>query len=234
MVYGLVVLDLGRVLDAARRFQKAAGELRGMHPVWSYVATVSRAVALGMAGQAESARQALTEAQAQRHPSLVFREPDWVLARAWVAAAEGAVGEARSAAREAALAAGDGDALQAASAQLGEMGAKLAAADAAAQAAAAYTRHGRKGSAQTATVRAHRLAVACGAARTPALAAMAAPPTLTSREREIVTLAAGGLSNRAIAERLVVSVRTVENHLYRAGAKLGITDRSELATLLRG
>ncbi|MGH3928845.1 MAG: hypothetical protein ACRDTF_02580 [Pseudonocardiaceae bacterium] len=35
-------------------------------------------------------------------------------------------------------------------------------------------------------------------------------------------------------ERLVVSVRTVEGHLYRAGAKLGISDRAELAALFRG
>jgi DNA-binding CsgD family transcriptional regulator len=63
---------------------------------------------------------------------------------------------------------------------------------------------------------------------------MAAPLPLTHREREIVTLAAGKLSNRQIAERLVVSVRTVEGHLYRACAKLGASDRAELAALLRG
>ncbi|WP_300007061.1 hypothetical protein [Pseudonocardia sp.] len=40
--------------------------------------------------------------EAQRHPSLVFREPDLVLARAWVAAAEGATGEATTLARQAA------------------------------------------------------------------------------------------------------------------------------------
>ncbi|MGB9279982.1 MAG: helix-turn-helix transcriptional regulator, partial [Pseudonocardiaceae bacterium] len=76
-------------------------------------------------------------------------------------------------------------------------------------------------------------AQACEGARTPALAALAAPLPLTSREREIVTLAAGGLSNRQIADRLIVSVRTVEGHLYRACAKLGTSDRTELAALLR-
>jgi DNA-binding NarL/FixJ family response regulator len=55
---------------------------------------------------------------------------------------------------------------------------------------------------------------------------------LTTREREVVTLAAHGLSNRDIAERLVVSVRTVEGHLYRAGAKLGTGNRAELAALV--
>jgi DNA-binding CsgD family transcriptional regulator len=51
---------------------------------------------------------------------------------------------------------------------------------------------------------------------------------LTAREREIATLAASGLSNREIADRLVVSPRTVENHLARAFVKLGVTSRREL------
>jgi DNA-binding NarL/FixJ family response regulator len=136
-----------------------------------------------------------------------------------------------AAAHAAALAADDGAALHAASRQLEDMGALLLAADAAAQAAAAHTRQDLRGSAHTAATRAHRLAQACEGARTPALAT---PLPLTSREREIVTLAAGGLSNRQIADRLVVSVRTVEGHLYRACTKLGTSDRAELAALLRG
>jgi ATP/maltotriose-dependent transcriptional regulator MalT len=139
-----------------------------------------------------------------------------------------------AAAHAAALAAADGAALHDASVQLEQMGALLLAADAAAQAAAAHTRHGQRGSAQAATARAHRLAQACEGARTPALAALAAPLPLTRREREIATLAGGGLSNRQIADRLVVSVRTIEGHLYRACAKLGVSDRSELAPLLHG
>ncbi|MGQ0776757.1 MAG: LuxR C-terminal-related transcriptional regulator [Pseudonocardiales bacterium] len=139
-----------------------------------------------------------------------------------------------AAAHAAALAADDGAALHAASVQLEQLGALLLAADAAAQAAAAHTRQGRRGSALAASSRAHRLAQACEGARTPALAAVAAPLPLTTREREVVTLAGGGLSNRQIAERLVVSVRTVEGHLYRASAKLGTSDRAELADLLRG
>jgi DNA-binding NarL/FixJ family response regulator len=139
-----------------------------------------------------------------------------------------------AAAHAAALAADDGAALHAASVQLETMGALLLAADAAAQAAAAYTRHDQRGSAQVGTARAHRLAQACEGARTPALAALAAPLPLTAREREIVTLAAGGLSNRQIAQRLIVSVRTVEGHLYRACTKLGTRDRTELAAMIHG
>jgi DNA-binding CsgD family transcriptional regulator len=60
------------------------------------------------------------------------------------------------------------------------------------------------------------------------------PLPLTVREREIANLVAAGLSNREIAERLTVSVRTVEGHLYRACIKLDISDREELAALIRG
>ena len=137
-----------------------------------------------------------------------------------------------AAAHAAALAADDGAALHAASLQLEAMGTLLLAADAAAQAAAVHVRHDQRGSAQVATARAHRLAQACEGARTPALAALAAPVPLTRREGEITTLAAGGLSNRQIADRLTVSVRTVEGHLYRACAKLGVSDRSDLAALI--
>ena len=45
---------------------------------------------------------------------------------------------------------------------------------------------------------------------------------------QIVTLAAEGLSNAEIAERLVLSVRTVESHIYRAMHKLGVSDRRDL------
>ncbi len=55
---------------------------------------------------------------------------------------------------------------------------------------------------------------------------------LTTREREVVALAVSRLSNQEIAERLVLSVRTVENHLYRAYGKLGVTARTELAPAL--
>jgi DNA-binding NarL/FixJ family response regulator len=47
---------------------------------------------------------------------------------------------------------------------------------------------------------------------------------LTDREREVLSLVAEGLSNRAIAERLFVAERTVEAHITAIFAKLGLTD----------
>ena len=57
--------------------------------------------------------------------------------------------------------------------------------------------------------------------------------SLTSREREVVELVASGLSNREIADRLVMSVRTVEGHLYRASQRMGAKSRADLAAILR-
>ena len=107
----------------------------------------------------------------------------------------------------------------------------VAAGDAAAQAADVHRRHGRPGSALSAATLAQRLAGRSGA-RTPALAIAVRPLPLTAREREIIALAARGLSNKDIATRLTVSVRTVEGHLYRAGLKLGVSERTALAELL--
>lgn len=58
------------------------------------------------------------------------------------------------------------------------------------------------------------------------------PIALTRREREIAMLAAQGLGNREVAERLFISKRTAENHVAKVYEKLGITSRSELVLLL--
>ncbi|GAB7037130.1 MULTISPECIES: helix-turn-helix transcriptional regulator [Catenuloplanes] len=57
---------------------------------------------------------------------------------------------------------------------------------------------------------------------------------LTPTELHVAQLAAQGLTNREIGERLYVSPRTVSTHLQRMFPKLGVTSRGELATVLRG
>jgi DNA-binding CsgD family transcriptional regulator/tetratricopeptide (TPR) repeat protein len=51
---------------------------------------------------------------------------------------------------------------------------------------------------------------------------------LTPQQRRIVVMAAGGLTNREIAERLYLSPRTVGMHLYRVFPQLGVTSRAQL------
>jgi DNA-binding NarL/FixJ family response regulator len=81
----------------------------------------------------------------------------------------------------------------------------------------------------TAAVRADRLVIEWEGARTPALVGLDASLPLTSREREIATMAQRGMTNGALAEHLVISVRTLDNHLDNSYEKLGITHRDELA-----
>jgi ATP/maltotriose-dependent transcriptional regulator MalT len=57
-------------------------------------------------------------------------------------------------------------------------------------------------------------------------ASTTAPGGLTEREIEVLRLVAGGASNRAIAEQLVVSEHTVRRHLQNIFAKLGVSSRS--------
>lgn len=120
----------------------------------------------------------------------------------------------------------DPAALLRAAEDLAAAGLLLPAAEAAAQ--AAVLAEPSDPIAGVATRRASELAARCPGARTPALVAAARPLSITAREREVATLAAT-LTNREIAERLGVSVRTVEGHVYRGCAKLGLPDRAALA-----
>ncbi|MCP3989452.1 MAG: helix-turn-helix transcriptional regulator, partial [Actinomycetia bacterium] len=58
------------------------------------------------------------------------------------------------------------------------------------------------------------------------------PLGLTAREREVAREVADGLTNREIAERLFISIRTVTSHLDHIYTKLGIGSRAELVALL--
>ena len=55
---------------------------------------------------------------------------------------------------------------------------------------------------------------------------------LTAQELQIAQLAADGLSNREIGQRLFLSHRTISTHLYRVFPKLGITSRGQLSAAL--
>ncbi|WFE47743.1 LuxR family transcriptional regulator [Verrucosispora sp. WMMD1129] len=144
-----------------------------------------------------------------------------------------------------ALAAPDVAELERVAAILAELGCHLYAAEATAAAAVAGARRratGRTGTgvrrgevddAARAKARAAVAAGRCDNARTPLLASVGDRSHLTRREREIAALVARELSNQAVAEQLALSIRTVENHLNRIFAKLGVHGRAELADVLR-
>lgn len=132
----------------------------------------------------------------------------------------------------AALKRDDGDGLAAAANGFEGVGDLIAAVDAAAHAALTYRRKDMRGSALGLAARAGELADRCGGAATPMLLAAIERLPLTDREREIAMLIGAGLSSRAVAERLCLSVRTVEGHIYRAMAKTGVSTRAELVALL--
>lgn len=132
----------------------------------------------------------------------------------------------------AALANSDAQALDAVSVDFENAGLLLSAADAAAQAAVLHERSGSNRHTTESAARTLHLARVCGGATTPAIRAAARPLPISSREHEIAALIAEGLSNREIADKLTVSVRTVEGHIYRACIKLDISDREELAAIV--
>jgi DNA-binding CsgD family transcriptional regulator len=282
VVAGHAALAEGRVSQALSALREAWAGLAESRHEFRFRCRTLLATSLAQAGHTAPAADLLAGILSERHPAYRLLEPDDLLARSWVSAAEGstteALGHAVAAAQFAcergapayevlawqtavqfggataalprlddlaglgpraqlaltyAQACADDDAetlLETAEAWI-RLGDLVAAGDAAAQAADAHRRRGRQGSALSATALAQRLAGRSGA-RTPALAIAARPLPLTAREREIVALAARGLSNKDIAERLTVSVRTIEGHLYRAGLKLGVSERTALADVL--
>jgi DNA-binding NarL/FixJ family response regulator len=137
------------------------------------------------------------------------------------------------AAYAAALLASDAAKVYEAAEQFEAVGVLLSAADAAAQAAVLFRAADDRRRAVEAAATADRLAAACGGIHTPALQIASQPLPLSPREREIANFVAQGLSNRDIADRLVVSPRTVEGHIYRACIKLDVTDREGLALVIR-
>ncbi|MGW0120204.1 LuxR C-terminal-related transcriptional regulator [Streptomyces sp. NPDC003327] len=239
--------ESGRPTEALRTLVEAQTALRGTpgFPLADDAVVLEHAVVLAHAGDRagassrawEVARRAGTRpatALTALHLAARVGNPARAAAHAARLAAAGGSGLMRLQADHVlALAGDDGAALDAVSAGFRAMGALPLAAEAAGQAAAAYRKGGRRRAGRLARAASARLLAEYGGPlppwvtpeehRTPSPAA-----PLTTREREVAALAAGGLSNRDIADSLVVSVRTVENHLYRVYEKLGITARSDL------
>ena len=138
------------------------------------------------------------------------------------------------AAHAGAVAADDPAALEAAAEQCAGLGLMLSAAEAAGGAAAAAARAGDPRRAAALRRRGAAWAEGTEGARTPALLAGGTGDTdrLTAREREIAVLVAQGRTSKEIAAALVLSVRTVDNHLQRVFAKLGVSSRADVAAAL--
>ena len=144
-------------------------------------------------------------------------------------------GEFEYAAFIAAVATGSAEALADAAGRLADLGHQLVAAEAWARAAVAYRSEGDPRGSSAAMARATVLARRCEGAvtvdrLTTSLEGAVTP--LSAREREIALLAAEGLGSQEIADRLVVSVRTVSNHLQNVSVKLGVNRRSDLRDAL--
>jgi ATP/maltotriose-dependent transcriptional regulator MalT len=129
-----------------------------------------------------------------------------------------------------ALAGRDGDRLEQVGQRLEELGCHLHAAELTAAAATAAAAAGVGTAAARLRTRAQQLAERCDGATTELLRSPVGDG-LTTREREVAGFAARGLTDVEIAARLSVSRRTVETHLYRVYAKLGVAGRRDLAPL---
>ncbi len=129
-----------------------------------------------------------------------------------------------------ALADGDAVAVYAVARRFPGMGSPILAAECAAQAARLFAEQGDRARAARTAVFADLWRRRCTWVATPALAGL--PSMLTDREREVTELASSGLASREIADRLVVSVRTVDNHLRSVYRKLDVGGREELGRAL--
>ncbi|GII25512.1 LuxR family transcriptional regulator [Planosporangium mesophilum] len=129
-----------------------------------------------------------------------------------------------------AAASADGGGLLGAAEAFADLGLSLYAAEAAAG-AIPLLRAARSPQTTTASELLTVLLQRCEGVKIPTL--VVARPALTTRERQIAKLAAAGVPSKEIADKLYLSSRTVDNHLLRVYAKLGVAGRAELAGALR-
>jgi DNA-binding CsgD family transcriptional regulator len=112
------------------------------------------------------------------------------------------------------------------------LGLLLDAAETLSEAAQLATADGDQRAATQLRNRVDELTPALEGADTPGLLRTDAVVPLSSREREIADLAAAGVQSKEIAAALFISVRTVNNHLQKIYAKLGVRSRAELRAVL--
>ena len=122
--------------------------------------------------------------------------------------------------------------LQSVASQLAEAGLWRFAAEAELAAAERFANEGQRAAAGAASRRASALMCSCGPLHLGVEAPIPGQVGLTRREREIAELAAAGLRDLEISERLSVSVRTVQTHLQHAYCKLGVHSREALQAAL--
>ena len=233
-----VAIEAGRALNAlgahpAALFETAISRARAWEAVADGDPERARSLLRDAADEAHS-RGALLDEAAALHDLARLGRAHEVAERLGRSAEVGQGAYLRMLADSAAAyARGDPSALGDAAERFAASGFNLRAAESAMAASEAAARgHDQRLAARWAR-RATELAARCEAPATAELEGRAGPVPLTSREREIAQLAADGLPSRLIAERLFVSVRTVDNHLGRIYTKLGVAGRSELRDILR-
>ncbi len=101
-----------------------------------------------------------------------------------------------------------------------------------AAASAAYRREALGARSTKAAKKSHETANLCEGAKVRPVSWPDQVEPLSRRQREVALLAAQGATNIEIADALSLSVRTVESHLYATFAKLGVTARDELTSVL--
>jgi DNA-binding NarL/FixJ family response regulator len=123
----------------------------------------------------------------------------------------------------------NGAALLAAAEEMAAIGALRYAVEAAGDAASAFLAEARQDSARRAAHLAQQWHVPDQGGVLPSIDGLDATATaLTRREAQLIELAAEGLSNAEIADRLVLSVRTIDNHVAAVLDKLGVRTRRDI------
>ena len=134
-----------------------------------------------------------------------------------------------------ALAVADPTMMKAAAAEFENMGSLLLAAEASLAGAELARAAGAQRSAAALAMHAKQLLTHCEGAIGPGLvASVSSLQPLTEREREVAFMAASGLTSRQIATQLIVSQRTVSNHLQHIYDKLGVRNREDLRAVMTG